>query len=57
MNYAAKFKFADYTGAIKEVVLETSTDKIKYILLYCHQNAGQNPNISRDNRSFKLRRG
>jgi hypothetical protein len=28
MNYLAKFNVADCTGAIKEVVLETSTDKV-----------------------------
>jgi hypothetical protein len=34
----------------KEVGLEVNVEKTKYILLYCHQNAGQNYNIKRANR-------
>jgi hypothetical protein len=29
----------------KEVDLEVNTEKSKYILLYCHQNAGHNHDI------------
>jgi hypothetical protein len=32
--------------------LEANTEKTKYILMPCHQNAGQNHNIQTANRSF-----
>jgi hypothetical protein len=39
--------------ASKEVSLEISVEKIKYMLLYCHHNAGQNYDIKIANRSFE----
>jgi hypothetical protein len=40
-------------GASKEVGLEGNTEKTKYMLLSCHQNAGQNNDIKIRNRSFE----
>jgi hypothetical protein len=37
----------------KEVGLEVNADKSKYMLLYHHQNAGQNHNMKISNRSFE----
>jgi hypothetical protein len=37
----------------KEVGLEVNTEKAKYMLLSCHQNAGQNHDIKIANRSFE----
>jgi hypothetical protein len=37
----------------KEVGLEVNTEKTKYMLLSCHQNAGQNYNIKIGNRCFE----
>jgi hypothetical protein len=37
----------------KEVGLEASTEKTKYMLLSRHQNAGQNHDINIGNRSFE----
>jgi hypothetical protein len=37
--------------AIKEVGLEIDLEKTKYILLCCHQNAGQNDDIKIANKS------
>jgi hypothetical protein len=39
--------------ANKEVGLEINAEKTNYILLSCHQNAGQNYNIKIDNIFFK----
>jgi hypothetical protein len=39
--------------ASKEVGLEVNAEKTKYMLLSCHQNAGQNHNIKIGNRQFK----
>jgi hypothetical protein len=41
------------TDASKEVHLETNTEKIKYMLLLYHQNAGQNHSVNIANRSFE----
>jgi hypothetical protein len=41
------------TDASKEVRLEANTEKSKYMLLYRHQNAGQNQDIKIDNRCFE----
>jgi hypothetical protein len=40
------------TDASKEIGLEVNTQKTKYMLLSCQQNAGQNHAIKRANRSF-----
>jgi hypothetical protein len=40
-------------GASKEFGLQVNVEKIKYMLLSCHQNAGQNHNIRIANRSFE----
>jgi hypothetical protein len=37
----------------KEVGIEVNTDKAKYILMPCHQNAGQNHNIKIPNTAFE----
>jgi hypothetical protein len=37
----------------KEVGLEVNTEKTKYMLLSCHQNAGQNHDIKIGNRCFE----
>jgi hypothetical protein len=37
----------------KEVSLEVNTEKTKYLLMSCHQNAGQNHNIKIINESFE----
>jgi hypothetical protein len=37
----------------EEVGLEVDAEKIKYMLLSCHQNAEQNHNIKIANRSFE----
>jgi hypothetical protein len=42
------------TDASKEVVLEVTAEKTKHMLLFRHQNAGQNHDIKIANRSFKL---
>jgi hypothetical protein len=39
--------------ANKKVGLEVNTEKTKYMLLLCHQNAGQNHTMKTDNRSFE----
>jgi hypothetical protein len=36
--------------ASKEIDLEANTEKTKYMLLSCHQNAGQNQDIKIGNR-------
>jgi hypothetical protein len=41
------------TDASKEVGLEINVGKTKYMLLYLHQNAGQNRDIEIANRSFE----
>jgi hypothetical protein len=41
------------TGASKEVGLEVNAEKIKYMLLSRHQNAGQNHDIKIGDRSFE----
>jgi hypothetical protein len=40
-------------GATKEVDLEVTAEKTKYILLSRHQNAGQNQDIKVANRCFE----
>jgi carbonic anhydrase len=40
--------------ASKEVGLEVNAEKAKYILLSCHQNAGQNHDINMANRCFDI---
>jgi hypothetical protein len=40
--------------ASKEVGLEVNRGKIKYMLLSCHQNAGQNHNIKIGDRAFEI---
>jgi ribosomal protein S16 len=40
-------------GASKDVSLEANAEKTKYMLLSHHQNAGQNRNIKRGDRSFE----
>jgi hypothetical protein len=42
-----------FIDASKVVGLEINTKKSKYMLLSCHQNAGQNHDIKRANRSFE----
>jgi hypothetical protein len=37
----------------KEVGLEVNADTTKHMLIFCHQNAGQNHNIKIANRSFE----
>jgi hypothetical protein len=39
--------------ASKEVNVDLNVQKTKYMLLSCHQNAGQNHNIKTANRSFE----
>jgi hypothetical protein len=39
--------------ASKEVGLEVNTEKTKYILLSCHQSAGQNHDLKIANGSFE----
>jgi hypothetical protein len=39
--------------ASKEVGLEINVEKTKYMLLFCHQNVGQNRDIKIANRSFE----
>jgi hypothetical protein len=41
------------TDASKEVGLEVHTEKTKYMLLSRHQNAGQNHDIKKTNKSYK----
>jgi hypothetical protein len=41
------------TDTSKEIGLEVNAEKIKYLLLAHHQNAGQNHNIKIANRSFE----
>jgi hypothetical protein len=38
----------------KESGLEVNTEKTKYMLMSCNQNAGQNHNIKTVNRSLKM---
>jgi hypothetical protein len=38
----------------KESGLEVNTQKAKYMLMSCHQNAGQNHNTNIANRSFNM---
>jgi hypothetical protein len=40
------------TDISEEVGLEVNAERTKYMLLSCHQNAGQNRNINIANRSF-----
>jgi hypothetical protein len=40
-------------GASKVVGLEVNAEKTKYMLLSCHQNAGQNHNIKTGDKSFE----
>jgi hypothetical protein len=42
------------TDASKKVCLEINTEKTKYMLLPCHQNAGQNRNIKIANRLLEI---
>jgi hypothetical protein len=37
----------------REVNIEVNTDKTKYMLVYCHQNVGQNQNVIVANKSFE----
>jgi hypothetical protein len=39
--------------ASKEAGVEVNAEKTKYMLLSCHQNAGQNHDIKMPNRSFE----
>jgi hypothetical protein len=41
------------TDASKEVGLEVTAEKTKYMLLYCHQNAGQNLDTETANKCFE----
>jgi hypothetical protein len=41
------------TNASKEVGVEANIEKTKYMLLSCHQNAGQSHGIRITNRSFE----
>jgi hypothetical protein len=41
------------TDASKEVGLEVNTEKTKYMLMFEHQNAGQNHNIKMVNTTFE----
>jgi hypothetical protein len=41
------------TDACKEVGLKVHAEKIKYVLLFCHRNIGQNRNIKIANRTFE----
>jgi hypothetical protein len=41
------------TEVLLEVGLEENTEKIRYIVLFSHQNAGQNRNLLIANKSFK----
>jgi hypothetical protein len=41
------------TGASNDFGLEVNTEKTKYMLLFSHQNAGQNHYIKIANRCFK----
>jgi hypothetical protein len=41
------------THASKEVGLEANAERIKYMLLSCHQNAGPNHDIKIANRCFE----
>jgi hypothetical protein len=41
------------TSSSKKVGLEVNVEKVKYILLSCHQNAGQNRDIKLANRAFE----
>jgi hypothetical protein len=42
----------DLVIASKETGLEVNAEKTKYMIMSRNQNAGQNPNIKRDNKSF-----
>jgi hypothetical protein len=48
-----KKKTKTLIDATKEVSLEVNTEKTKYMLLSCHQNAEQNHDINIANRSFE----
>jgi hypothetical protein len=39
--------------ASREDVLEVNTEKTKYMVMSCHQNAGQNHNLLIVNKSFE----
>jgi hypothetical protein len=41
------------TDASKKIGLDVNTEKTKYMLMSCHQNAGQNHNRKIGNRSFE----
>jgi hypothetical protein len=45
-------KHGNFTDASKEVGLEINAKKTKYMMLFRHQNAGQNREIKIANRSF-----
>jgi hypothetical protein len=45
--------FESLIDASKEVGPEVNTEKTKYMLLSCHQNAGQNHDVKRANRRFE----
>jgi hypothetical protein len=51
--YTIKKKTETILDANKEVGLETTTEKTKYMLLSRHQTGGQNHNIEIANRSFE----
>jgi hypothetical protein len=51
-NIYYKEKHGNCIGASKEVGLEINVEKTKYMLLYRHQNVGQNQDIKSANRSF-----
>jgi hypothetical protein len=51
--YAIKKNTETEIDASKEVGLEVNTEKTKYMLLSCHQNAGQNHDIKIGNRCLE----
>jgi hypothetical protein len=50
---AMKKNMETLTDSSKEVGLEVNTEKTKYMLLSCHQNAGQNYDIKIADRCFE----
>jgi hypothetical protein len=52
-TYTIKKNTKTLIDASKVVGLKVNAEKTKYVLLSCHQNAGQNHNIKRANRSFE----